>query len=144
MWPKQYNTLSSRFFFSSFSHLRFLCWHSRFCCSSLGTSSLLSKWCTLNSRKTKTKWRSCETPPPGVLAAVPLPAAGAGFGMDPAINPSYAVDGLGSTHPFPCLAKDTDSASTDSVLRKHGSPVCGPAIYVYLIQNVFAFVFFCI
>uniref|UniRef100_A0A8B9QFV0 Transmembrane protein 120B n=1 Tax=Apteryx owenii TaxID=8824 RepID=A0A8B9QFV0_APTOW len=33
----------------------FLCWLSHFCCSSLGTSSLLSKWCTLNSRKTKTK-----------------------------------------------------------------------------------------
>lgn len=49
------------------------------------------------------------------------------------------MEGLRRTHPSPRLVKDTDSASTDSVLHKHGSPVRGPAIYVYLIQNVFAF-----
>lgn len=74
-------------------------------------------------------------------AAVPPPTAGAGFGTDPAMNPSYAVDGLGRTRPSLCLAKDMDSASTDLILRKHGSPLRGPAICVYLIQNMFAFFF---
>lgn len=81
MWPEWYPQLSHLTPFSS--PLRFLCWLSRFCCSSSGTSSLLSKWCTLNSRKTKTKRKSCELLP-GALAALPLPAAGAGVGTDPA------------------------------------------------------------
>lgn len=98
------------------SLLRFLCWLSHFCCSSLGTSSLLSKWCTLNSRKTKTKWRSCEPPVPSLLAAVPLPVASAGVGMYPAKLQLTRWDGPGRTHPSLWLVKDTDSASTDSVL----------------------------
>lgn len=57
------------------------------------------------------------------------------------LNLCYAVNGLGRTRLSPCLVKDVDSSSTDSVLSKHGSPVCSPAIYVYLIQNVFAFGF---
>lgn len=79
----QSSTHSSHHLTPFSSPLRFLCWLSRFCCSSSGTSSLLSKWCTLNSRKTKTKRKSCELLR-GALAAVPLPAAGAGVGTDPA------------------------------------------------------------
>lgn len=75
IWPLLNTQLSPPFL------LRFVCWLSHFCCSSLGTSSLLSKWCTLSCRRTKTKWRNCEPCRgcwvPTLELAVPVRTAGA-------------------------------------------------------------------
>lgn len=79
------------------SPLRFLCWLSHSCCSSSGTSSLRSRWCTLNSRRTKTRWRSCDSPC-SRCASTPLPPAGLGLGQV-LLSPSQEMDRFRRTRP---------------------------------------------
>lgn len=78
-----------------------MCWLSHFCCSSLGTSSLLSKWCTLSCRRTKTKWRNCEPCRgcwvPTLELAVPVRTAGARRWTE-LLNCCCIVNGLWGTH----------------------------------------------
>lgn len=114
-------------FFSSSAPLRFSCWRSRFCCSSSGTSSRLSKWCTLNSRRTKTKRRSCEAPSPArALGPIPLQTpAELGTGSQGLVCPRFG-EGYG-------LCQHRLSITQ--------AWLCSPALYVYLIHSVFAFSF---
>lgn len=119
---------SHLFFFSSSSPLRFSCWRSRFCCSSSGTSSRLSKWCTRNSRRTKTRRRSCEPPSRArALGQIPLRAPAEPWTRSQGLVRPRFGEGYGL-----CQRRL-------SVIQAW---LCSPAVYVYLIQSVIAFFFF--
>lgn len=114
MWPKQYLQLSPWVVFPPFSLPGF--------CVGFHVSAALPRelphYPQSRAHETPEEQRQNEeavNSPPWVLAAIPLPVAGAGFGMDPAKpqlhNGQARKDSLSL-----CLVKDVDSASTDSVL----------------------------